>query len=275
MKKLLFITLLCIMCCNVHAQYPYQYAAVGDVINAYQYDKLGFSENRIIPLFKPISCPSFLSVRVYPTEMYFGELVKATEYPTKVYNVYYNDYGLLNKFDDGTCVYVLKYDSNGILVEYQCYDINTGKLIRNRTVYSPILSRANMPMVANKGYGDIWYTWNIQGVFSAHQSLGFRTDGEYTAFKVGRHGEKMKVIENASLGRDTKWFREKLGSNWRSYSTTFLLQTLLNNVEPSNLTWHFFYNELGLNEKKGGMTLSQCMTQGVRENTLYEYVWNQ
>lgn len=292
MKNYLLILILCVIFGDAYAQYYptswHEIGSVGDVMNAYQYDQIcPYEYKNIIPFFRPSSknYSTCLILDIYSAEKYYGEYIKAGEYPITTYKAYYNVYGCLYKIDDGSKEHQFKYDHNGILTTYSCYDKNTGILIKENTRQVPFdisASSSNSWTVVKNMSGEYWYIYGYGGEFQTSSTLflnipfkdGFRAYYNL-AFRCNAPGEKMLVLSNGNDYVSPEWLKKHIYGNWKKQSTRTIAYYVFSGRDfgAKNLGGSVYnYNEVGLKGKEC-MTLYECLSHGVRENKWYEYQW--
>ena len=266
----------------------HQTGDVGDVMNAYQYDEIcPYEYRKIIPFFRPSSknYASCLIIDIYPTEKYYGEDVKASEYPLKTYKVYYNTYGCPYRLDDGLKVHLFKYDSNGILVSYSCYDKNTGKLINENTRRPPFNIKDqndNNWTVIHNSSGEYWYIYEYHGEYVTSSTPfldisykdGFRVYYDL-AFRCNHPGEKMLILKHGQYYVSPEWLRNHISKNWKKQGTRNMAYMVFSDASidiRKTTNYHTYYNEVGLTGTES-MTLGECLSHGVRDGKWYDYQW--
>ena len=294
MKKLLSIFVLFLFVRGAYPQssggvlrFAWEGDDVRDVVNAYQYDVICHEFCDFVPLFRPLlGSTSHLIISIYAAETYYGEYVKASEYPIVTYNAYYNIYGCLYKIEQNSNEYRMCYDSNGVLVNNQQYDKNTGRLIKENKHKAPfnVSHSGDDVTVVKNSKGEYWYIYNYKGSFLEDKTIfleipykdGFRAD--YTlAFRCNKMGERMYVMKDGYAYARSQWLKENVSKNWKKNNTHVLAYYVLKNQDfgCDNRTqgnYGYYYNEVGLNQNKG-MSLSQCLSHGVKDNKWYEYTW--
>jgi len=292
MKKYLFTLSLCFLLNGLlqAQQKPnswHEIGGVGDVMNVYQYDQIcPYDLKKIIPFFRPSSKNYFscLVIEIYSAEEYYGEYVKASEYPMKTYRAYYNVYGCLYRIDDSTSEHQFKYDQNGVLVNYSCYDKNTGKLIKEKTLQAPFNfkdSNSNSWTVIKNYSGEYWYIYSYGGSFKTNSTPflnipfkdGFRAYYKL-AFRCDLPGQKMLVLKNGEDYVSPEWLRKHISGNWKKNNSLDIAYRVFRDREFGKKTTRYYdyYNEVGLTGSES-MTLSECLSHGVRDNKWYEYQW--
>ena len=249
---------------NISGKYHREYV---DVISAYQYDGL-FKYSRFIPLFKPSSVKSnSLTINLYDVATYFGENVKATEYPKKTYKADYNNNGHLYRIEDGDEWYYLKYSWYDILSGYECYNKNTGQLIREE----------HLPNFCKDEFSSADTTscpsWLLINRRSYEPDLGSYCVSFGGAFKKNKRGEKMVVRESRFwVKRSKSWLRNRLGSNWKKMRNGIIDKEMLMDI---NLEFWDGYGSVGIYNEVGikNFTLEECLSHAILNGEWYEYIW--
>ena len=291
MKKYLFTFSLCFVLNGLlfAQQNPsswHETGSVGDVMNVYQYNRIcPYEYRRFFPFFRPSSknYSTCLVIDIYTAEEYYGEYVKAGEYPMNTYKAYYNIYGCLYKIEEDTKEHQFIYDQNGILITYCCYDKNTGKKIKENTEKAPfdIRNNSNSWTVIKNTSGEYWYIYGYGGSFDTSSTPflnipfkdGFRAYYNL-AFRCNFTGQKMLVLNNGDDYVSPEWLRKHIPGNWKKQNTKDIAYRVFRDREFGKKTTRYYnyYNEVGLTGS-GCMTLSECLTHGVRDNKWYEYQW--
>ena len=291
MKKSLSTLILCVILIEAYAQYYpsswHETGGVGDVMNVYQYDQLcPYEFKTIIPFFRPSSknYSTCLVIDIYTTEKYYGEDVKASEYPMRTYRAYYNIYGCLYRIDEGDKEHQLKYDHNGIFVTYSCYDKNTGRLIKEKTKQTPFNfkdSNSNSWTVVKNMSGEYWYIYGYGGEFKTSSTMflnipfkdGFRAYYNL-AFRCNAPGEKMLVLRDGYDYASPEWLKKHIYGNWKNQSTKNIAYRVFSHKDfgIKSAGNYDYYNEVGLKGNES-ITLNECLSHGVRGNNWYEYQW--
>lgn len=291
MKKFLSIFIFCVITGEVYAQqYPnswHETGGVGDVVNVYQYDKIcPYEYKKFIPFFRPSakSHATCLIIDIYTAEKYYGEDVKASEYPMKTYKAYYNIYGCLYRMDEDNKEHQFKYDKNGILVSYYCYDKNTGALIKENTKQPPFdisNSGSNSWTVVKNMSGEYWYIYSYGGTYKTSSTPflnipfkdGFKAYYSL-AFRCNYPGEKMLVLRDGADYVSPEWLRKHIYGNWKKQNTQSVAYSVFSyrDFGKKTTSYYDYYNEVGLTGS-GCMTLVECLSHGVRDNKWYEYQW--
>lgn len=253
---------------NISGQYYPEYV---DVISAYQYDGL-FIYSNFIPLFKPSSVKSnSLTINLYDVATYFGENVKATEYPKKTYKADYYNNGHLYRIEDGDEWYYLIYSWYDILSGYECYNKNTGQLIREKHLPNfckDEFSSADTTMC----HGWLMINWSFYEPDWGSYCVYFDR-----AFKNSKRGEQMVVVDETcyyyclSVKRSKSWLRDRLGNNWRKSSSRTIASEMVDNENPQYFQGGEVkkYNEVGIKN----FTLEECLSHAILHGEWYEYIW--
>lgn len=293
MRRLLSVLAFCFVIIETYAEFP-RFAGdcdeVRDVMNAYLYNE--YCRRWMIPLFRPeIGSTSHLKVSEFQVGTYYGEYVKDSEYPTKTYDAYYNEYGYLYKIEYENKEYFLSYDDCGILDGFKCYDKKTGQLAEQKDIKPEydVCKSEYVEMTWNSK--DEW--WKISGwwgEFKMDNTLVLGVpykDGFWAyyhfALRQNKMGEKMKVMREGSMYFSAKELKEKNRNwDWKHESESEIAKYVMFNKyagyvnfgidRRSKGEYCYEYNEVGLNDKYG-MTLSECLSHGVRDDVWYEYEW--
>lgn len=277
MKKYLLILFSTFITLDIFAWEYNPYGDYSDVINAYQYNDLRLSFCRYVPLFRPSTISrtcNHLQISSYPAETYYGEYVKATENPTETVNAYYDSRGNLLRIIRNTEDFRLQYNDDGILVGFKQYDINTGKLIQERSQKVPITtSRDDYFLVEN--HGKYWYILHPGGyVYNGGYMATFDM-----AFEHSNRGNDMNVIVKGMEWRNSDWLKGNSTSKWKEKHNAFWNQhAIFEKTTPSKWkcdfpSHHDVFNGIGLLKRKNGINPSNVLSHGVYENVFYEYKW--
>lgn len=290
-KIYLTTLILCVVFSEAYSQYYptswHETGGVGDVMNVYQYSRIcPYEFQKIIPFFRPSSknFSTCLVIDIYTAEEYYGEYVKASEYPMNTYKAYYNIYGCLYKVDDDTKEHHFKYDQNGILVTYCCYDKNTGKLIKEKTEKVPFNisdSNSNSWTVIKNMSGEYWYLYRYGGNYETSSTpflnIPFK-DGFHAYYNLALRcnfpGQRMLVLKDGEEYVSPEWLRKHIPGNWKKRNTQDVAYRVFRDRDFGKKTtrYYYYYNEVGLTGNEC-MTLSECISHGVRNNKWYEYQW--
>ena len=276
--------------------YAHAFEIIEDVINAYQYYKLIPSQyQNIVPLFAPHSVVgryNSLKICTYSTETYYGKQEKASEFPTETFYAYYNEKGNLVKIIQDKNEYLLKYSyvdcSSGcyilVLVGYECYDSSTGRLVDKKERSAPT-NGIDYSYWGKKvlEHSQMWFISNLHGSYRAHHNGDGlirvkHTDGYSLFFSVAffpqnRTSEIMTAIDGGSIYKSSEWLKKKEHAScyWKS-QPVFCEWAIKDYTNLYRDCSTLSFNPLGLRRGKG-MSPSEVLSQGVRNNILYEYHW--
>ena len=282
MKKLsAFLLFLCFIL-DSYAEFPNisaSHPTTIDVVNAYLFNEYGPSKfKNTVPLFRPLQASSnHLQISIYRAEQYYGNYLKATEFPETTFEVRYNKYGYLSEIIDGEKHYYFIYDSySGEMKNYKCYNTMTGTLLEEETISSLL---ADVRFFYYNGQSwlihnlDLTFTYDRTPFLEVRYKDGISNRGtEYYAFRENKKGERMVVFKGSI------WIGKKdlktIAPYWKDYSANRYWDRILKH-DFDKAYYHYtktYFNEVGLHEKYG-ISLQECLSHGVRDNKYYEYTW--
>jgi hypothetical protein len=211
-------------------------------------------------------------------EEYYGEKVKATEYPKKIIDVHYNKYGYLERIVDGRSDYRFKYDHNGELLSGNSYDVSTGKLLSERDWHKKLLSKeCGFVYYDSKPYLIYWWMTPYFTYDSSPFLLNILykdgISGCYYAFRANKMGEKMH-FRKEYIGLRKKQLKD-IAPFWRDYDADHYKDRYVRYYIEKNFyeyNYETTYNEIGLKIGEG-VTLSESKSYAVKNNKYYEYHW--
>ena len=261
MKKLSLIISLCFFGGGLYAQYPSiskSYPSLVNVINAYHYNKsLGDDYRNIVPLFLPYyGCPDHLQIYIYDVVEYYGEKIKATEYPKDVIDVYYNRFGYLDKIEHENRDYIFRYDYDGELNRRDCYDKLTGSTLNSyvRKINEYFLSSSTESIYSNGNY--YYINWDDTPYFTHGHTLFLEVsyvDGISASYYIAKPNDKMG--ENMYFSYDGFHFNKKkmreIAPYWRDYGPMKYADRFLKEDLKYGVNWDYEYNEIGLRVGEG------------------------
>ncbi|MBP5381361.1 MAG: hypothetical protein J6Y39_06515 [Bacteroidaceae bacterium] len=293
MKKLFLILVAHLM---LQSNYAQPIEKIEDVINAYQYYRFIPSKYEdVVPLFAPHSVTgtyNSLKICTYSTETYYGKKVKANEYPTETFYAYYNKKGNLVKLIQDNKEYLFKYNyvecSSGhyilVLEGYECYDSSTGSLVEKKESSAPIKG-IDWSLWGKKvlEHPQKWFISGLKGEYRVHKSGDGlikvkHTDGYSLWFDAAflpqdRTSERMIMLKGQWISQTSEWLKKKEHASCYWKSQPIFCQWAIKDY--TNLYYSgdgLSFNPLGLRCGEG-ISPSEALSQGVRDNILYEYHW--
>lgn len=262
------------------------YTYDADNVNVYQYSRCELDYNQTVPLFALGLCTHglcYLTVEEYPAEKYYNDYIKSSEYPTRTYEAYYkNDgSGFLQKIVEDNKEYRFNYDErNGYLIGWQCFDLNTGRMIQERKIEY----NGNGYIVKNQG--EFYDIWGVRGNYTKDNTPFLNIEyanGYCLYFDVAINGtnrtKDVIIVENGRLEATGQWLREHAVKQWKKYPEANQ-NAMLRNLDLRNTFWSFIdertYNTVKSFKKITGLpmvTFEECVSHSVRDNKWYEYQW--
>lgn len=269
MKVMCRLWVLCALLCGLTPLYGFDDVNVR-ALNAYLYSGgVSYMPKDVIPLY---GLGSRLQVDVYNGDTYFGEMMKATEYPVEVYTVTYSNGHIQTVQEEGNNHFI-RFQWNGSVLEgYQIFDLQTGATLETRTLsirYMDIVHKDGKTIVL-ESYGFNWGKTPFLGIeYKDSFYLNFYT------FSDMRDGNMEVTLGTAY--RKSSWFLDNgLGAGWKRRPMKDLAEAVATRSGgvSANARNRLTYNRLGLLDQKG-MSAVQCQSQGGKNGRLYYYFWNE